>query len=295
MATAINKEIQEFGGKSNIELLIAEVDRLISLPDVYYRLEALVEVPTSSMDDFARVLSSDPDLCARLLSLANSAFYSFPSTIESIDRAVQIIGVRQIRELVLATSVVNIFNDLPLGMVNMKMFWEHSVAVGVLAKAIGQYCRQPHTERYYVSGLLHDIGRLVLFLKLPQSMHDLLILRESKELPLHQLETEQLGYTHGEVGGELLKSWNIPPSIYEPVQFHHLPQMSLDESKVIAAVHIADAWINKNRIGSSGERFDVMADQSCMNELNLEPYEMDEIWVLAEDEIGEVYRQFIPQ
>jgi len=295
MASVKRSEIGDYGGLSNLEILIRDVDKLVSLPDVYYRLESLIEQADSTLDDFARVLESDVDLCARLLSLANSAFYSFPVSIESINKAVQIIGTRQIRELVLATSVITAFSKMPLGMVNMKMFWQHSVAVGVLAKSIGQYCHLPQPERFYVSGLLHDIGRLVFYLKMPGLMHDLLIQREAQEEYLYVLEQQQLGYNHAEVGGQLLAKWRVPDSIYDPVRFHHQVANSTEFSAVTTAVHVADAWVNKHQLGSSGERFSVPIDPLALEMLELQVFELDEIWELAEDEIKSVSQQFIVQ
>lgn len=295
MASVVRKEIMEYGGHSNIDLLIDEIEKLVSLPDVYYRLESLVEQPDSTLSDFAQVLSREPDLCARLLSLANSAFYSFPASIETVEKAVQIIGVRQIRELVLATSILNAFDQMPLGMVNMKSFWLHSVAVGVVAKCIGQYCRLPQPERFYVAGLLHDIGRLIFYLKLPGLMHDLLVERESKEEFLFVLEQDALGYTHADAGGRLLEKWRVPISIHEPVTFHHRPQDSHEFTAITATVHIADVWVNKHQLGSSGERFVLPLNAFAMEQLNLQSYELDEIWELAEEEITDVCNQFVPQ
>ncbi len=295
MASLKRIEIIDYGGLDNIDLLVANVDKLVSLPDVYYRLEALIESPDSSISDFSKLLSSEPDLCARLLSLANSAFYSFPSSIETVEKAIQIIGVRQVRELVLATSVIKVFNQMPLGMINMKSFWEHSVGVGVLAKSIGQYCNISQAERFYVAGLLHDIGRLVFYLKLPGVMHDLLIQRESKETLLYCLERESLGYTHAEVGGRLLENWRVPMSIHEPVSFHHNPHLSHEFSQVTAAIHIADVWVNKHQLGSSGERFKVPLNDFALEQLNLQHYELDEIWDLSEDVMRDVMRQFLVQ
>ncbi len=295
MATANRQEIKDYAGHANIELLINEITKLISLPDIYYRLEALIERPDSTLDDFTRLLATEPDLCARLLSLANSAFYCFPSTIESVDKAVQIIGIRQIRELVLATSVVNAFNQIPPGEVNMKLFWEHSVAVGVLAKCIGQYCRLPQPERFYVSGLLHDIGRLIFYVKLPGLMHDLLQQREDQQTLLYELEQQVLGYSHAEAGGLLLKNWQIPQSIYEPVLFHHDPQRADEFATVTAAVHVADIWINKYQMGSSGERFDLPCDEQALKHLNLQLEDMDQVWAEAAGQIREVFNQFLMQ
>mgnify|MGYP002640691679 FL=1 len=295
MASSIRKEIQDFGGEGNIDVLIAEVDKLVTIPNVYYQLESLIEQPNSALRDFAQLLGTDTDLCARLISMANSAFYSFPASIETVDKAVQIIGIRQIRELVLATSVVKAFSQMPLGMVDMNSFWKHSVAVSVLAKSIGQYCHLSQPERFYVSGLLHDIGRLVFYLKLPDLMRDLLIQREAKEEILFVLESEMLGYNHAEVGGRLLQNWRIPMSIYEPVCHHHSPVKSLEFTAVTAAVHVADVWVNKHQMGSSGERFAIPLDQFAMQQLKLEMYELDEIWTLAEDEINEIYGHFSAQ
>jgi len=295
MASQQRAEVLDFGGTDNIDLLISEVDKLVSLPDVYYRLETLIEHPGSSIADFAKVLSSDPDLCARLLSLANSAFYSFPASIESVDKAIQIIGIRQVRELVLATSILNVFNKMPLGMINMKLFWEHSIAVGVMAKSIGQYCNISQPERFYVAGLLHDIGRLVFYLKLPGLMHDLLLLRETREESLYTLEIESLGYSHAEVGGRLLENWRVPISIHEPVCFHHKPDFSLEFPQVTAAIHVADFWVNRQHFGSSGDRFTLPLYQSALKELKLQSYELDEIWILAEDAMKEVLHQFLNQ
>lgn len=295
MATAQRGELVDYGGRHNLDLLVQDVSKLVSLPDVYYRLESLIEQPDSSMSDFARLLSTETDLCARLLSLANSAFYSFPASIESIDKAVQIIGIRQIRELVLATSVIKTFNQVPLGMVNMQLFWEHSVAVGVFAKSIAQYCKLSQVERFYVAGLLHDIGRLVFYMKLPGVMHDLLIQREAKEEILFELEKEALGYTHAEAGGRLLQNWRVPDSIYEPVLYHHNLEDTTDYLQVASAVHIADAWVNNYHLGSSGERFELEINPLATEALSLQYYELDEIWELAKDDISSVVKQFLPQ
>ena len=295
MATAQRGELVDYGGRHNLDLLIQDVSKLVSLPDVYYRLESLIESPDSSMADFANLLSTEPDLCARLLSLANSAFYSFPASIESIGKAVQIIGIRQIRELVLATSVLKSFSQVPLGMVNMQLFWEHSVAVGVFAKSIAQYCKLSHTERFYVSGLLHDLGRLIFYLKLPGVMHDLLIQREAREEVLFKLEQQTLGYTHAEAGGQLLKNWRVPDSIYQPVMDHHSVDMSSDFIQVTAAVHIADVWVNNHHLGSSGERFELSLSPLSLEALSLQAYELDEIWALTRDDINSVIKQFLLQ
>ena len=294
MATTGQGEIGCYHGDKLVQL-VEHVDRLVSLPDVYYRLEALIERPDSSLDDIARLLSAEPDLCARLLGMANSAFYSFPVRIESIDRAVQVIGIRQIRELVLATSIANAFSQVPLGMIDMRRFWEHSVATGVMAKCLGQRGRRRQPERYYVAGLLHDIGRLAFFLKLPGLMSELLLQRERVETPLFRLEQAALGYNHAEVGGALLQHWRVPQSIHEPVCFHHDPRHAMHFDEVAAAVHMADVWVNRELLGSGGERFELEMDPQAADLLGVQEEDLDEVWIQARNEIRDVTRQFLRQ
>jgi HD-like signal output (HDOD) protein len=272
---------------------VSEVTQLISLPDIYYRLEAALENPSSTLEDFSSLLAADPDLCARLLSMANSAFYSFPSKIDTIDRAVSTIGLRQIRELVLATSVMNMFNKVPIGMVNMNSFWEHSVAVGVFAKSLAQYAGLSKPEGFYVPGLLHDIGRLVMYLKVPDLMQKLLLQRENKAQLLFILEQEILSYTHAEIGGRMLEFWKVPQSIYEPVSFHHRPDQSGEFATMSSVVHIADAWVNKYSVGSSGECLTPDIHPEAMRLLGIEESELDEVWRIAIDDINDVIKQFV--
>jgi putative nucleotidyltransferase with HDIG domain len=293
MLTISTLAVEQISGLSRLDCLVSGATKLISLPDIYYRLEVAIESPSSTIADFSNLLASDPDLCARLLSMANSAFYSFPSKIDTIDRAISTIGLRQIRELVLATSVIKTFNKVPLGMVNMNSFWEHSVAVGVFAKSLAQYAGLPYSERFYVPGLLHDIGRLVMFLKVPDLMHELLLQRDSRKQHLFVLEHEQLFYTHADVGGRILESWNIPQSIYEPVAFHHRPDQSGEFAVMSSAVHIADAWVNKYSVGSSGERFTPQINPEATRLLGIEESELDKVWRIAVDDINDVIRQFV--
>ncbi len=156
--------------------------------------------PTTTSDNLAELLRSDSDLCARMLRIANSAFYSFPTRIETIERAVVTIGLRQIRELVLMTSVVSAFDGLPEHRINMASFWEHSVAVAVTAKALGHSRGIPTADSFYVPGLLHDIGRLVMYLKLPGLTQELLELQDQTAEELVLLEQETLGYSHADIG-----------------------------------------------------------------------------------------------
>ena len=114
--------------------LVEDSRSLISLPEVYVRLRQVMDAPDSSMEDVAKVIALDPALTARLLRIANSALYNFPAQIETLSRAVNILGLRQVHDLVLATSVAKAFNGLPNELMDMKTFWYRSIYRGFLAR-----------------------------------------------------------------------------------------------------------------------------------------------------------------
>ena len=238
----------------DIDDLIQDTIKLVSLPDVYYRLEEAINHPHTSLDDMGEIIASDPNLASRLLRIANSAFFGFPEKIESIKRAIITVGTQQLRDLVLATTVISRFSKMPNVGCNMRSFWEHSIAVGVTARIIANHHNENNAERFYVAGLMHDIGRLVLYIKQPDIMRQLLEKREKNNVLLYMLERDTFGFDHATVGGTLLNAWHVPQSLYEPVYFHHEPESAQNYPTETMAIHIADIIVNGFKIGSSGER-----------------------------------------
>ena len=293
MASVYPLEVVQTHSNCDPGLLVREVDKLVSLPDIYYRLEELIVGPATTTDTISELLRSDPDLCARMLRMANSAFYSFPTRIETIERAVSTIGLRQIRELVLITTVVKVFDGFPDGSVNMESFWEHSIAVGVTARALGEYRAIPNADSFYIPGLLHDIGRLVMYLKLPELMQDLLDQRRDGGESLFTLEQQSLGFTHADIGAQLLEHWKIPESIWQPVQNHHDPQKAGEYAVAASAIHIADVWVNANRSGSSGNKFQLDFETSALQTIGIDIEDLDLIGRSAGTQIMALVRQFM--
>ena len=292
MASVNPINLNEFAGTAGLASLVQQVDKLVSLPGIYYRLEEAIVDPATRTDDIAELLRSDPDLCARMLRVANSAFYSFHTRIETIERAVSTIGLRQIRELVLITSVVKAFEGIPPGLVNMATFWEHSVAVAVMARALGEQARIPNADGFYIPGLLHDIGRLAMYLKMPGLMHDLLLQRQVQGQSMFALERELLGYTHAEIGERLLDSWKVPATITAPIARHHDPGVGGEYLPAACAIHVADAWVNTNRLGSTGSCYLLELDHDALAALGIGADTLHETGLAAGAQTQEVLRQF---
>ncbi|MFZ5996879.1 MAG: HDOD domain-containing protein [Nitrospirota bacterium] len=245
-----------------------------SLPMVALRLNEVVNNPYSSVMDIGKIIGEDQGLTARLLRLANSPFYAFPSKIETITKAVTVIGTQQILDLVLATSVMNMFKGIPKDLITMEAFWYHSIASGVIARILAIYRREANVERFFVAGILHDVGRLVIYTKLPDAAREALVrCKERKEI-LYKAEREVIGFDHADVGEHLLKEWKLPLSLIEMVATHHAPSRAKHFPAEAAAVHVADIIAHALQLGSSGEASMPPLDAKAWEKLALSPSQL---------------------
>ena len=207
------------------------------------------------MGDISRVISEDAGLSARLLRIVNSAFYGFPSRVETISRAVTIVGTQQLRALALATSVMNMFKGIPSDLVNMELFWRHSIGCGLAARIIAGHRKESNTELFFTAGVLHDLGRLILYVKVPEMAQQALVLAKRKDEMLFVVEREVIGFDHGAIGRALVQSWKLPASLEEVVAFHNNPSGATRYPVETAIVHVADIIAHIMRLGTTGERF----------------------------------------
>src|SRR4051812_20932266 len=147
----------------NIEYLISGIPTLGSCAGVLCEIEGVLDDPESTLAHVGAVIEKDPDLTARLLKLGNSSFFGFPSRIETVSETIGLIGLQQVHDLIAVSSVIDLFDGVPSEMVTMESFWKHSLACGMAARMLALAKRMPKPEKFFVAGLLHDIGRLVLF------------------------------------------------------------------------------------------------------------------------------------
>lgn len=251
------------------EHIIRSTAQVASLPTIYTKIEDALNSANCTNHYLVDILSEDTALSARLLRLSNSAMFNFPSKIDSISQAITIIGTQQLRALVLASSVMKLFKDIPEDLINMEMFWRHSIACGVTARIFASLRRAANVEYYFLAGLLHDIGRLIMFKEVPNEISAAIIkARESQQL-LYIVEKEILGFDHAKLGAMLLKDWKLPPQLVESTAFHHNPRRSTDYQDEVAIIHIADIIANTAQLGSSGERLVPTLDTQAWDRLGL--------------------------
>jgi putative nucleotidyltransferase with HDIG domain len=235
------------------ETVAGHAKTLASLPTIYFQVERAINHPSSSSGDIANALHTDQSLSARLLRIANSAFYGFPQRVESVDQAIRIIGTRQLHDLVLATVVLTQFRGVDADLVTMKSFWQHSFACGIAARSLATLRRESNVEHFFVGGLLHDIGSLVLYQEFPQRAAVALEMHRRDSAALDEVERVVIGCDHGQVGAALMTLWKLPEFYREVTANHHAPAGSRAPSVGTAVVHIADLLVAALAFGGNGE------------------------------------------
>lgn len=238
---------------AQLSSFIQRTGKLPSLPSLYEELVRAVQNPDSSIDDISAVLRTDPSLVSRLLRLANSAFYGFSTEISTLGEAVQTIGLREIQDLVLATSVIQAFDRIPARFVDTISFWKHSIACGVASALLAEHCNEAVPERFFVGGLLHDIGRLILFLNAPEASRQILERCEREHQVSYVVEREILGFDHAMIGAHIVAYWRLPVSLRDMVECHHAPSQASRGGHDSFLVHYADFIASSLELGSAGE------------------------------------------
>ncbi|MEH6471976.1 MAG: HDOD domain-containing protein [Halopseudomonas sp.] len=204
--------------------LIDGIDQLVSLPDVVIRVNELIESESASIEDIGSVINHDPALSAQLLKLVNSAFYGFPSQVDSVSRAVNLIGTLELRSLIFASSAAEVFGNISSDLIDMNSFWHRSVYCGLIAKKLASATQRTKGETQFLTGLFHDIGRLILMTQLPTEYEELLEASRARDAKLAILEHEWLGFSSAELGAALLEHWRLPARLWKPVKFQHNPE-----------------------------------------------------------------------
>ncbi len=216
-----------------------DVSTLFSLPDIYYQVEKMIKDPRFTAVDIGQVIAKDPALAARLLKLVNSSFYGFQARIDTISRAITIVGVQDLQSLVLATSVVDTFGRISSDLVDMTDFWLQSINCGVIAKLLAKESAVLHGERLFLAGLLHKIGTLVLYQELPCLSSKVLKLSDYDGPLIPVIEQKIIGFTFADVGSELIKAWQLPDSLYEAIAYQLSPDQALKHRMDAQLLYIA--------------------------------------------------------
>ncbi|GAB4368414.1 MAG: HDOD domain-containing protein [Calditrichia bacterium] len=208
----------------SIEDVISRVEKLPTINTVAFEVLHLCSDKEIPIPRLVKVISGDHSLTAQILKVANSGYFNYPRTIYSLDRAIVILGFNLLRDIAVSLAVFSVYNGFKTnGFINLSQLWQHTLRTGLILKILAEEYDQENKDILYITGLLHDIGKLVLVNALKEDYAFILEKCHQERKPLFSVEKKFLGFEHSEVGARLLEKWNLPPEVVTIVRYHHEP------------------------------------------------------------------------
>jgi putative nucleotidyltransferase with HDIG domain len=235
------------------ELIRERVEKLNSIPTVPAIIRPLLhylELPVDQVEvtRIVDLVSCDESISAQCLRVANSALYFRTREVKSVHGAVLVLGVRQVREILLSCSLLNLLPKASW-VIDPLVFWEHSLGCALISRYCARKARFREPERAYLAGLLHDIGELVNMLSFQEEFRAAAQLARSEKIPLHEAEYSALGFTHCDTGKILAEHWRLPEDIAEVVEHHHNVQQAKLHPVLVALVGLSDRLCHMHELG----------------------------------------------
>jgi len=271
------------------EKIIARIDDLPTLPRIVLKITELVNDPKSSAKDLARIISDDQVLTARLLKLVNSSFYGFPQRISTVTNAIVLLGFDAIRSLLLTTSVFDLFaGRTKKRRLEQEKFWDHSLGCAVGAKVIGNDLRRDKIEELFVSGLLHDIGKIVEMQFLPDEFNQVMEVVNHENSLMVMAEDHVLGFNHARIGQLLAEKWNLPIKLGQVIAHHHRPEYAGSFIMEASIVHLADILCRALNMGYGGDNKIPPLDKAAWESLRIKTAAFESIMATMQNEYRDI-------
>ncbi|MBI4244364.1 MAG: HDOD domain-containing protein [Planctomycetes bacterium] len=256
--------------QEQIKLVLEKLKDIPTLPQVYTQVQGFLENPKSSAKNIAETIQSDPAIASKVLKIANSPFYGFPQRITTITHAIVVLGFSSIKNIVLSCSVVELFKSVgETEMFDYKGFWKHCVATGAFSKIIGKNAGIANLEEVFLAGLLHDLGKIVIFKYFPDEAKKINKIIAGGKKTIGQAEKEALGFSHTEISTWLYEKWNLSRLFIEVAMCHHNPAIATHSRVTSDVVHIADILARAMGIGWAGDHSLPNLQESSLNRLRI--------------------------
>lgn len=277
------------------EELAANITQLASFPDVAFRINEMLSDENSGAAEIGALIEPDPALSAALLRIANSALYGIGGEISSVERAVTIVGLREVRDLAFGICASAAFNGIPNDLITVEDFWKHSLYCAAAAQSLGRKAKVCAGESLFTAGLLHDIGHLVMFSQSPDLSRESLQLSldENDGLSPYLSERKVFGFDHMAVGAELARQWRLPESLQVCIGFHHEPFTCDETTDTVLVVHLANSIAVLAELESLNLDDAPPMDDRAFVKLGLEPDVITDIVAETRDSVAELLRIFV--
>jgi putative nucleotidyltransferase with HDIG domain len=269
-----------------MDMLLARVHDLPALPSVVLRVMQLANQSEYSTRELADVIARDPSFSARILKLANSAYYGLPRAVGTISEAVLMLGNHTLRNLALMAATHETMRGAVVGYeLEPGQLWRHSLACGLGAEKLASFSSHTDREEAFVAGLLHDVGKMILGLYVGDRMPEIRAYIEENQCSFVEAERAILGFDHAEVGGRIARRWNLPLSLTQAIAWHHEPVQRGQVTPLTAIVHVANICALMAGIGLGADGLGTQVSVAAMQTLHIEATHMEQI---TEYLLGEV-------
>ncbi len=267
--------------QQRIQSIIQNVDQLPSLPEVVSRIINMVNDPDVSFKQVADEIAKDQAITANILKLCNSAYFSKGKEISSIDRAIVILGLKEVKDIVVLATTKSVLNRVILGYdLARGELWKHGVAVAMLAKKIANDCNHKTVaDIAFTGGIIHDVGKTVLALFVQSTFKDILATVTEKNITFQEAEKQIMGFDHQQIGEQVTIKWKFPKVLQSIVRYHHEPTNAPDEHKrIVSIVHIANTLCLMAGIGIGSDGLYHELNQDAVTMLGLQDAQLEKFY-----------------
>ncbi len=268
--------------------IMDKVDAFPSIPGSAVRLLELVDQADAPIQEIEEVLRLDPGLTANVLKLTNSAFFGLPAKVGSVKRAVMLLGMNKLKQLIMASCVNAVMDkdipgyDLPAG-----ELWRHSIAVSVAAEGLVRELSLESGDDIFTAALLHDVGKLVLGQFINED-YAALEAAAGSSVSFEIAEKQVLGTDHAEVGARILEHWALPDTLVHAVRWHHNPENAEEVHQSTDIVHVANMLCLMLGIGVGREGLQYQPSPVVTRRLGLKPFHLEKLASQTIQNMGEL-------
>jgi putative nucleotidyltransferase with HDIG domain len=274
--------------KSQVRATVEGMTNIATIPDVVTKLRRMMDSPTMSAAAVGDEIGKDQVLAAKVLRLVNSGFYGFRTPITTITQAMVLLGFDVVKTLVLSASVLDI---LELMNRYLSGLWEHCLATARVSNALADRLKLPNPEEIAVSGLLHDLGKVVIAQKFPVEHREIRAFIEVRGCLQIEAERQVLGVTHPEIGHWLLRKWGLPAKLVYPIAYHTQFHPAREFADRTAVIHLADIMCRARAYGYPGDNRIPRINRDAWGLLRVTMTDIEAVYEQLDGELGDMLAQ----
>ena len=254
----------------SLKQYVQQITQLPTIPVVAQQVLKLVHDELTSVDKLSNIIENDPPISAKILSVANSAYFGYKTTTKTIHNAILRIGFTNVKDIAVGVSLMTVFEERGGGprAFDYQRIFNHSVTVGAVAQLISKDLKLKFSDEIFMNGILHDLGYLVLNKYFPDTYMQVLGVFE-KIKDLLGAEEAVFDFTHADIGAWLAEKWKLPESVLDTVRYHHKPSLAMRSSDRVAVIHIADYIVSKGLFSVINENPNYPLDPAALRTLSI--------------------------